>query len=116
MIEHFDDIGFTVITETPSSAFLDFKVYEIIHTDESGKRFYEEKDAVSVLPGTDDLDRAITYVNGFIKFDGCSHFYFGDPDNEGYIHLCGGDAYERHHKIIDMLYDMAKETIEGFCG
>ena len=33
------------------------------------------------------------YLKGYVKWDGCSHFWFGDDD--GYMHLCGREDFDR---------------------
>ena len=45
-------------------------------------------DGCQLASGFDDAER---FVDGCIKWDGCSHLYFGDDD--GYLHLCGGLAF-----------------------
>jgi len=52
------------------------------------------------------------YINGFIKWDGCSHFWFGDED--GYIHICGADEFEKHNKLMTYVYNEANEMIQTF--
>jgi hypothetical protein len=29
-------------------------------------------------------------LSGFVKWDGCSHLYFGEKESPGYLHLCDG--------------------------
>jgi hypothetical protein len=50
-------------------------------------------------------------LQGFIKWDFCSHFWFGD--NDGYIHICGASDFQRHRALMKKLFEMAKEKIDN---
>lgn len=50
------------------------------------------------------------YLKGHIKWDGCSHIWFGDKD--GYIHLCGKNYFESHKKVMDAIWDMCSKKIK----
>jgi hypothetical protein len=60
----------------------------------------------------DDID---LYVSGTIKWDGCSHVYFGTVDDktgyDGYIHLCGAGCWEDHVKLMSYLWSKAPSNI-----
>lgn len=60
----------------------------------------------------DDVFEVDLYLEGMIKWDGCSHFYFGKE--EGYIHLCGKSHFEKHKKILDTIWDMCSKRIKNF--
>lgn len=81
-------------------ASVSFRVYEISCWDMQNKPIESE-----------------IYLTGYIKWDGCSHIWFGDEDNEGrqngYVHLCGLPFWERHSKMMTNLYDYAKKNILG---
>ncbi len=51
------------------------------------------------------------YLKGFIKWDGCSHLYFGD---KGYIHLCGKVDFENHKKVLDAVWEVASKKIKNW--
>jgi hypothetical protein len=46
-----------------------------------------------------------------IKWDGCSHFNFGDEN--GYLHLCGGIAFEQLGNLLRFLYHKAFSIMEN---
>lgn len=52
------------------------------------------------------------YLKGTIKWDGCSHIYFGDEN--GYLHLCGKFYFDQHKKVIDAIWDVCSKKIIGF--
>lgn len=59
----------------------------------------------------DEDPRRSIILNGFIKWDGCSHLYLGEDEN-GYIHT---DSIRSMAQDLSMLItkvaDLAKETI-----
>jgi hypothetical protein len=82
---------------------MDFKVYEVNAWACDGKN----------TPCETEL-----YIHGTIKWDGCSHVYFGECDEEempsGYLHLCGKRYWEKHNKMMTALWDLASVTVEGW--
>lgn len=52
------------------------------------------------------------YISGSMKWDGCSHFYFGDKD--GYIHLCGKNCFDKHINIMSAIWDICSKKIKSF--
>ncbi len=49
------------------------------------------------------------YLKGFIKWDGCSHIWFGDEN--GYLHICGKSYFERHKQVMDAIWDVCSKKI-----
>lgn len=60
---------------------------------------------------TPHIAAADVYLHGTIKFDGCSHNYFGDPDRRGYIHCCQREQLTRLGPLYDRLFDWTIELI-----
>lgn len=50
---------------------------------------------------------APSYLRALIKWDGCSHVYFGEEG--GYVHICGAESWANHCKLMEWLY---KEAIK----
>lgn len=57
----------------------------------------------------DDKD---LYLKAWIKWDGCSHFNFGDED--GYLHLCGKHYIDEMDKVLQAVWKLASEKIPKF--
>jgi len=62
------------------------------------------------------------YLSCYIKWDSCSHFYFGEEDEannpSGYLHICGVEYYKQHIQLLEHLYKrafevMGREPLEG---
>ncbi|OQM82044.1 hypothetical protein [Rhodococcus sp. 66b] len=52
------------------------------------------------------------YLIGTIKWDSCSHLYFGiDSDNDGYVHMCGVGDFQDHIALLKFLYELAFERM-----
>lgn len=110
-VKDWSDIGFTVVFESEPGLSLDFKVFEITgHTkDEKTGEYaipeYEKKGANSSEDTTENIEEAQTLLRGRIKWDACSHVYFGD-DN-GYSHLCGGMNWKNLMEVMHRVWEYA---------
>jgi hypothetical protein len=56
------------------------------------------------------------YMSFYIKWDGCSHVWFGEPEDpddphdsprDGYLHLCGKHCWQDHIRVLNHLWDLA---------
>jgi len=57
------------------------------------------------------------YLTATIKWDGCSHFWFGEEEDgkqDGYIHLCGKCCFDKHVKLIQELFEFGSKRIKRF--
>ena len=61
---------------------------------------------------TEDFDQGERYISGMIKWDGCSHFYFGD--DAGYLHLCGERDIDTTAWLIRQVLDYAASHVPAF--
>ena len=100
-----------VSDDTPS---LDFRVYEITgHSQNKDGEWsvplFEKKGAQSSEELTENIDEAQTLIRGYIKWDSCSHIYFGDE--EGYIHVCGGKSWFNLMEAIKRIWAIAREKL-----
>lgn len=87
----------------------EFELFEIVGWtgDNFKELLYERKGStMSGDHSKNGLEDAQPYLTGFIKWDGCSHMYFGD---EGYLHLCGLNTFEKLQKVLQKLIDRARE-------
>lgn len=54
------------------------------------------------------------YFEATIKWDGCSHIWFGAIEGEsrdGYLHLCGVTAWKSHVRVMEWAYREAAKLI-----
>lgn len=62
----------------------------------------------SKTPYEDEIEE---YLNMTVKWDGCSHLYFGDEIEDGiynsYHHFCGADSFKKHVRLLHTLYNKA---------
>ena len=76
-------------------AYLKCEVYEI-------NSWFQDK----------SYDSKDIYLKGYVKWDGCSHFNFGNDD--GYLHLCGKSYIDEMDKVLQTVWRLASETILNF--
>jgi hypothetical protein len=115
-VETYEEIDATVAYFFDGGAHVDFEVYEIIGHQQGDSKEYD----VPMYEGiggcgaddksTTEIGKANKYINGTVKWDGCSHVYFGD---EGYIHLCGSREFVKVGAILKKVYTRCYE-IGGF--
>ena len=89
-----------------------FLVYEAEEQDE-----YRSVFVVTEVQGVTESEPPILeqeqYLTCTIKWDACSHFYFGygaeggRDDNDGYLHLCGPRAIAAHCELVATLFLLA---------
>jgi hypothetical protein len=91
-----EEFGFYVEVPEYTECHADFTVYEIMGY-EDDNNFEKE-----------------LYLKAYIKWDSCSHFWFGDndKDNPGYIHICGVNSYVKHISLMRWLYKKAFELMD----
>lgn len=112
-IIHWDDIDCTFVYNLADS-YMTFQLFEVTaHSDNGDGKYsvknYDKKGATSSHETTENISEAQTLIKGTIKWDGCSHIYFGDE--EGYIHVCGGGNWRMLIKVLDRIFEFAKEKL-----
>lgn len=82
----------------------DVKAFEITGY-ENGAPLFGRLDARSSADTTGDVSEAEAYLEGFVKWDGCSEFGLG------HVHWCGPDAYKKHFRLLEYVYRRAFELM-----
>jgi len=100
-----DDFGITVRYEMGKykTTCIDFFAAEVTSVALGGIKCYWRKGADSSMDDTEDFNDAERYISGSVKWDGCSHFNFGDE--EGYLHLCGGSDIGKLQNTLRVIYE-----------
>ncbi|MGH1436569.1 MAG: hypothetical protein ACRBG0_19155 [Lewinella sp.] len=96
LIKEGDLIKYLIKCNDDKEASLSFEIIEVISWDGE----------------TDDPVDVEKFIRGFIKWDGCSHIYFGDKD--GYLHLCGGDSFQYIKQVLTAVWKKAESEITMF--
>lgn len=93
---------------------IDFKVYPVcLASDGKTKEvLYYDKDSKCFEP-TNDKSKAYVFIDGEIKWDGCSNILF--PSQERcMLHFCDRESARVIGKVLDRLYDYASDNIENY--
>lgn len=59
-----------------------------------------------------EIDDTDLYLEGMIKWDGCSHILVG-PDI-GYLHLCGYDKWKEFSEVMEEVWKKTVGMIDNF--
>lgn len=113
-IETYKDLDITIKFEF-TATWTDFWCYEIIgYSSNDNECFsvpnYERKGSTGSGDDTQKIEEAQSLISGVVKWDGCSHYTFGD---EGYIHLCGKRNVKNISEIIKFIYNRCGELMES---
>lgn len=81
-----------------SETSVTFKVYEVVSWDTDNHEVVETEH----------------YLKGYIKWDGCSHIWFGDED--GYLHFSGRDSFEKHKQVMDAIWEICSKRMRRKSG
>ena len=107
--EYIKELEIEVIYENKEYA-VDFTCYEVTGTDSEGKRIYQPLNG-NGGDFTDDISKAEVFFKGYIKWDGCSHVFFGDE--QGYLHLCGKFSIKQLSDALKLVYNRCGELMVG---
>jgi len=106
------DFGQTVVYEIDSEYIhhVDFRIFAITgRSVPEDAPLYERKGAESSTEHATDWREAARYVDGSVKWDGCSHLYFGDE--EAYLHLCGRKQFDNLTATLIAVYERCGELM-----
>jgi hypothetical protein len=83
------------------------EVYEVVAIECGTERilFAREDQRPPSNDDTDNVDEAEKYLEGFIKWDGCTEL------NQGRPHWCGPDGYKKHIALLEYIYKRAFELM-----
>ncbi len=118
-----DDYSVTVIyRQKPEYAHVSvqFSAHEIVaygpnaDGSEFDVKLYERKGAESSNEHVTDPHEAARYVDGGVKWDGCSHYNFGDEN--GYLHLCGLAPIQKLAHAIEAIFERCGELMKASGG
>jgi len=105
-IKHFLEYGFTVVA-IPKDYHVDYIIHDHFGI-QDGKVLYTVDDVDDRYPYTDDITKAEIFIEGNIKWDGCSNWnYVANADIM--LHGCCKDDILRFGLILGECWDMMDE-------
>lgn len=119
LIRHFPELSFTV-KATVCSHYVTYVVYDIEAWGEGENGEYtvplwHRKDATSHPDTVETLEEADIYLNGDVKWDGCSNWHFDEQDR-AMLHGCSRAGVKRFGEIMAMCWDWTRELLPDFDG
>ena len=99
------DFGF-VLRWSVLDHWANVEVFEIGARGDAGPEFrMKETEGCGMIGFTPDMDKAEVYLDGFVKWDGCTELNMGQP------HWCGAGGYENHILLLAHIYKRAFELM-----
>jgi hypothetical protein len=108
------DIFFTATAEVGTYS-VDFSVYAIEGIDSEGVTLWHLAGSPSYPDPTDSLDKAERYLNGAVKWDGCSDWHFDEQDRV-MLHGCSRQNLVDLGDVMARCWDWAAELLPNFDG
>lgn len=105
-----DDIGYHIRVWNDYETSMAFEVFVVAGHDAAGVTQYLAWNENGGSYATEKIDEASVEIEGFIKWDGCGHFNFG----EGYHHVCGSVDALNLGKLMAELFLLARAHISGY--
>lgn len=119
--QHFFDLNFTVVAEIEEYR-INYKVYDIVGLVENPEKpgvydvpHWQEKDSVSSPNPVDSLERAEIFMEGTVKWDGCSDWLPYAVQN-CYMHSCDREGLVRVGEVMARCWDMTKTLCPNWDG
>jgi len=109
---HRPEMGVTIHYEV-HDYHVDFKVREGTLQPDGSVVYTYFPDSAS--EPTWEFEQAERYFDGTVKWDGCSHFNFGEgEENPGYMHLCGAAAFRQLGEALRECFWIAANEMPRF--
>lgn len=95
------EFGFRLVWSVQDH-WADVKAFEIVGRNEDGNPLFDSDDSPNRTMTTED---AREYLEGFVKWDGCTELDQGSP------HWCGPYEYRKHFALLRYIYHRAYELM-----
>jgi hypothetical protein len=98
-VDVLNSIGF-VIEWRHKDHWCDLKVFKIEWEDSEGRPCFWRQGSDHNGDATPEISEAEPYIEGFVKWDGCSEF-------DGRVHFCGPEHYRDYFELLQYIYERA---------
>ena len=114
--KHLPDINMSFLA-VPSEATVKFTIYEIDSYISNGMiPLFHRKNSTCYPDPIDDMRKADVYMEGCVKFDGCSNWNFPELKH-AWLHCCSREELNKVSAVMQACWDTAKELLgESFYG
>lgn len=112
IIQHEQDLGY-VIAYTVEEYRVAFKLYDVVGYELSGDDLGVETpmfDSAKSPGGTTALDDAEVFLEGWVKWDGCSDW----KTEQGYFHRCSRRGLYQIGLVLDKCWCIARDQLPTF--
>jgi hypothetical protein len=102
------DCWYTITLDKKYSHVLDFKAYQWAGANMDDTPIFEDKTDKKGVERTEDLEKALWFTEGGLKWDGCINLTFNAEVSH---HECGITGFRQMAKMWEHLYRLAKEEM-----
>jgi len=113
ILERFENYAIRVNLDSHNVGFEIKRIYgETVEPPPAGLWLYQIEGAVCSSDDTTDFDAGEKFIEGFIKWDGCSNWSFHTEDCMA--HFCGRKDATSIGRLLDRLFDITKERLATY--
>jgi len=114
--KHFMELGFTVVAE-PNEYHVDYTVYDHdgVNVEDNSPRFHR-RGATSSPDMVESINDAEIFLHGYVKWDGCSNWYFDEQKDGMMLHGCYRLDVLRFGLILAECWDWTKDLCPAWDG
>lgn len=105
--------GYTICCELHKLR-VEFHVFQIVGwlKEDAQRLLYLKKDSIDPYETVEEIMNAEKCIHGYVKWDGCSNWDF--HTDEVLMHFCGRRAAMAFGKVLDRMYQIAREKLEAY--
>ena len=118
LIKNLNDLDFTIVAN-PHEHRIEYIIYDIEgYTKDKTKDIFDiplwHRAGSPCHPDSvESLELAQPYLHGYVKWDGCSNWYFDEQDR-CMLHGCSRSDIQRFGDVMAFCWDWAKELLPNF--
>ena len=116
-IRHFPEMGYTVraSVDRAMEVSVDFEIFPIASVSDDGTTFnWKNKPWGSEF--TTELEDAELFIDGYVRWDGCSNWLFHECARGFKIHACSKKELIEIGAIMAACHDITAELLPGWDG
>jgi hypothetical protein len=108
---HEIELGFTIVAN-PKEYHVSYFIYDIVSSD---PLLWPRIGSVAGPDGVDKIEDAEVYLHGFVKWDGCSNWYF-DRQDRVMLHGCSKADLQRFGDVMALCWEWTAELCPAWAG
>lgn len=112
IVKHFTNLNFTIAAK-PQEYIVEYEIFDHDGITDNGEPLFHKRGSISSPDTVESIEEAEVYLSGYVKWDGCSNWYFNEQDRV-MLHGCCRDDILRYGLIMAECFDLTKDLCENW--